>query len=179
MRSWHFFLKQDRKMGISPADRKFDVDIFTSKFDQNRPTGTQDMCQSMESKIYQQIFGMFHSMSSVLAQLSNYYFYVTSRMLQLPNRRPKEAIQRLQVATLKRQVATYRPQIATQRLQNATQRLQVATWRPKITTQRFKVTTKRPKSATLRPQVTIPRPQVAARRLQIPTQRPQIATRRP
>ena len=74
----------------------------------------------MESKIYQQIFGMFHSMCSVLAQFSNYYFYVSSRMLQLPNQRPKEAIQRLQVAT--------------QRLLVATQRLQMAPKRPKVAT---------------------------------------------
>ena len=34
------FLKRARKMGIPPSNPKFDVDIFTSKVEQNRPTGT-------------------------------------------------------------------------------------------------------------------------------------------
>ena len=50
-------------MGISPADRKFDVDIFTSKFDQNRPMGTRDKGQSVEGYIYQKIVAMFHNRS--------------------------------------------------------------------------------------------------------------------
>ena len=50
MLSCHFFLKQDRKVGISPAVRKFDVDISTSKFDQNRPRKTWDNCHSVVTK---------------------------------------------------------------------------------------------------------------------------------
>ena len=40
MKRPYFFLMIDRKMRILPADRKFDVDIVTPKFDQNRPRGT-------------------------------------------------------------------------------------------------------------------------------------------
>ena len=49
------FFWQDRKIRISPACKRFDGDMFLSKAEQNRPTGTQDKCQSMESWIYQKI----------------------------------------------------------------------------------------------------------------------------
>ena len=44
-----FFLKRDRRMRISLAVSKFDVDVPRLKYDQNRPAGTQDKCHLIES----------------------------------------------------------------------------------------------------------------------------------
>ena len=41
--------EQDRKMGVLPAASKFNADVFTSTIEQNRPTGTRDICYSMET----------------------------------------------------------------------------------------------------------------------------------
>ena len=40
LQSCHFFLDQDRKIGVLPAARKFNVDIFPLKIEQNWATGT-------------------------------------------------------------------------------------------------------------------------------------------
>ena len=45
-----FFSELDKKIGVLPAASKCDVDVFTPKIEQNWPTGTRDMCQSMEGQ---------------------------------------------------------------------------------------------------------------------------------
>ena len=49
LQSCHFFLEQDRKIGVLPAASKFKVDVFPLKIEQNRASGTRDICYSMET----------------------------------------------------------------------------------------------------------------------------------
>ena len=49
LQSCHFFLDQDKKMGVLPAARKFNVDVFPLKIEQNWATGTRDICYSRET----------------------------------------------------------------------------------------------------------------------------------
>ena len=62
----HFFLKRDRRMRISLAVSKFDVDVPRLKYDQNRPARTQDKCHLIESQICQNAFLILNSIHSLI-----------------------------------------------------------------------------------------------------------------
>ena len=45
---YHFFINRDREMQFAPLPSKLKVDIVTSKFDQNRWRGSQDIAENVQ-----------------------------------------------------------------------------------------------------------------------------------
>ena len=90
----HFFLKQDRRMRISLAVRKFDVDVPRLKFDQNRPTGTQDKCHLIESQNCQNAFLILNSVClHFLPSIASCIILVTSHRFEASIHWPRAVLQ--------------------------------------------------------------------------------------
>ena len=101
-------MKKDRKMGISPADRKFDVDVFPSKIDQNRPRGTQDICRSMGGLVFPNLF-LYLSACGFIS-----FPHRTAQIVLITSWMPRVTIQMPQVSIQGPQVTIQGPQVTIQ-----------------------------------------------------------------